>query len=316
MSEDEMLAGVGRVVLIGAGRMGGALARGWLSHGLPPSALDVVDPRRPRLGPPGWRWCATLDSLTTSPPPALIVLATKPQQAAVVLAGLADLVARHGWEGALLVSIAAGVPLAALSATGCRAVRAMPNLPAEIGRGITALAAGSGVEDADMRRARALFAAVGATVRLPEETMLDAVTAVSGSGPAYVFAFTEALAAAARREGLPDDVADRLARATVTGAAALLDARSEDAPARLREEVTSPGGTTAAALAVFGHNRALSSLMEEAVRAAHRRAGELGRDVAALLRNARTEGGDDGREIGGPGDGRRDGRTPDGRRVE
>ncbi|RMF11367.1 MAG: pyrroline-5-carboxylate reductase, partial [Alphaproteobacteria bacterium] len=220
------------------------------------------------------------------------------------------------WGEALLISIAAGVPLAALESTGCRAARAMPNLAAEIGRGITALAAGRGVDERCMEMARALFSAVGETVTLADEKLLDAVTAVSGSGPAYVFAFTQALEAAACREGLPAEVAARLARATVVGAAALMEARPDDPPACLREEVTSPGGTTAAALAVFGHNSALRTLMEEAVRAAHRRAVELGREVAAGLRTGKPGEEDDGREDEKPGNGLGKGPPPDNGRDE
>ncbi|RMF17280.1 MAG: pyrroline-5-carboxylate reductase, partial [Alphaproteobacteria bacterium] len=153
------LSDFGRVVLIGAGRMGGALARGWLAHGLPPGALDVVDPRRPELASAGWRWSATLAGLADEPSPDVILLATKPQQAAEVLEQLGETVGGNRWGEALLISIAAGVPLAALESTGCRAVRAMPNLPAEIGRGITALAAGRGVDERCMEMARALFSA-------------------------------------------------------------------------------------------------------------------------------------------------------------
>lgn len=316
MAGEMTLSEFGRVVLIGAGRMGGALARGWLAHGLPPEALDVVDPRRPEFAPAGWRWSATLAALADEPSPDVIVLATKPQQAAAVLEQLGETVARNRCSEALLVSIAAGVPLAALVSTGCRAVRAMPNLAAEIGRGITALTGGRGVDERCMEMARALFLAVGETVTLTDEKLLDAVTAVSGSGPAYLFAFTQALEAAARREGLPAEVAARLARATVSGSAALLDARPDASPARLSEEVTSPGGTTAAALAVFGHNHALRTLMEEAVRAAHRRAVELGREVAAGLRTGKPGGQDDGRENGKPGDGLGKGPSPGAGRDE
>jgi pyrroline-5-carboxylate reductase len=259
-----------RLVLIGCGRMGGAMLRGWLARDLPPASIWVVDPAPPSgLPPTGVHVNEALPE-----DPTLVVVAVKPQ----LLDGAADVIRRLASSRPLILSVAAGVPVARFEAFGDRlpVVRAMPNTPAAIGRGITALVANGIAGEAGLARAEALLAAVGETVRLEDEAQMDAVTAVSGSGPAYVFHLIEAMAAAGRAEGLPADLALTLARATVAGAGALAMATGED-PERLREAVTSPGGTTAAALEVLmDEEGGLIRLVRDAVRAAARRSRELG----------------------------------------
>ncbi len=261
------------LVLLGCGKMGSALLEGWLARGVPPEAFTVLDPA------PGPRLTALAgEGLTLNGDlpahPAVALLAVKPQMMGAALPRLLPL----GNGSTLFLSIAAGTPIAAFEAVlGDRTpiVRAMPNTPAAIGRGITALIGNSRVDAIQMAQATALMGAVGQTVTLESEAQIDAVTAVSGSGPAYVFLLIEALTAAAVAEGLPPDLAGRLARATVTGAGALADASTE-APAQLRVNVTSPGGTTSAALAVLMRDRdGLAALVQEAVAAAARRSRDL-----------------------------------------
>ena len=216
--------------------------------GLPPGAVTVLEPnpspRLNELAAEGLRLNAELPA-----GPAVAVLAVKPQMMGAALPRLKAL----GGSGTLFLSIAAGTPIASLEAAlgaGSRVVRAMPNTPAAVGRGITALVGNDGAGEAGLALAEALMQAVGETVRLAREADMDAVTAVSGSGPAYVFLLIEALAAAGEAEGLEAGLALRLARATVAGAGALAES-SGSAPAELRVNVTSPGGTTAAALGVL-----------------------------------------------------------------
>jgi len=268
---------VNPILLIGAGRMGGALLRGWVGAGLGP--VLVVEPS------PGkdlkafaakhkialFGSTATIDSLAAR----ACVVALKPQVLSQTAASLAP-IAR---SGALMLSIAAGSSTQSMRrAWGAktRIVRAMPNTPGAIGRGITALFAAKGATAKDKALAQSLLSALGETVWLKSEGDIDAVTAVSGSGPAYVFLLTEALAAAAQAEGLAPALAQKLARATIAGAGALLDA-DPSAPADLRRNVTSPGGTTEAALKVLMAANGLAPLMRRAVAAAARRARVLGR---------------------------------------
>ncbi len=267
---------IGSILLIGAGRMGGALLAGWLRAGRDPATITVVDPA-PRALPEGVRRHPDLAAWARAdgPEPAVLLLAVKPQQAAGVLTELAEHARRSSrLAQATLVSIAAGVPLAALGGTGLPVVRAMPNLPARVGAGITALFAAADLAPDSRRRAEAAFALVGRVVWLFREADIDLATAVSGSGPAYVYAFAEALEKAAAELGFAPDLAAALARQTVIGAARLM-AESKADPARLREEVTSPGGTTAAALAVLQGEGALDDLCARALAAAARRAEEL-----------------------------------------
>ncbi|WP_409565945.1 pyrroline-5-carboxylate reductase [Methylobacterium sp. J-077] len=261
------------LVLAGAGKMGGAMLAGWLEAGLDPQSTTIIDPvparaivdlcaqRGIRLNP------------TNPEPAAVLVLAIKPQGLEAAAPGLDRLLG----PDTLLVSILAGKTVADLRTRLLRAravVRAMPNLPASIGRGSTGACASPEVIPAQRDAADALFSANGTVAWLADEAQIDAVTAVSGSGPAYVFLLVEALAEAGIAAGLDPDVARTLARATVAGAGALLDA-SPDEAADLRRNVTSPGGTTAAALDVLMRPDGLAPLMCEAVAAAKRRAAEL-----------------------------------------
>ncbi len=262
------------VVLLGCGKMGTALLQGWLAGGLAPGAVTVIEPnpseRLDELAAGGLRLNAALPA-----DPAVAVLAVKPQMMGAALPRLAAL----GGSGTLFLSIAAGTSIANLEAAlggGSRIVRAMPNTPAAVGHGITALVANDGAGEAGLEVAEALMQAVGQTVRLAGEADMDAVTAVSGSGPAYVFLLIEALAAAGEAEGLEAGLALLLARATVAGAGALAES-SDSTPGQLRVDVTSPGGTTAAALGVLMQkSEGLPALLRRAVGAAAVRSRELG----------------------------------------
>lgn len=268
--EGTPLAEVARrgLVLLGCGRMGSAMLRGWLAGGLPPGAVHAVEPHPSD-------WLRGL-GLAPEPPasPAVAVVAVKPQMMAEALPALAP----HGGGATLVLSVAAGTPLAAFEAAlgeGTPVVRAMPNTPAAVGRGITALVANEAAGEAGLATAEALMRAVGRTVRLDDEAQMDAVTAVSGSGPAYVFHLIEALAAAGVAEGLPEDLATELALATVAGAGALAEGAGRPA-ADLRRDVTSPGGTTEAALAVLmDEGTGLPPILRRAVAAAAARSREL-----------------------------------------
>lgn len=255
------------VLLVGCGRMGGALARGWRSN----EDVAIFDPAAPAIE--GVRRLGGLDEADTLAPPLTVVIAVKPQILGEVLPSLRPL----AQAGALIVSVVAGATLATLRnglGEDALLVRTMPNTPAAVGRGITAGVAGDGVSPEYRERAAQLLEAGGDFLWLEDEDQMDAVTAVSGSGPAYFFRFTEALARAGVGAGLSEDVAMRLARATFVGAGALAGARQDDVAA-LRQEVTSPGGTTAAALARLDAGEALDRLVAEAVEAAAARSREL-----------------------------------------
>jgi len=265
-------------LLVGAGRMGGALLKGWVALGLGPIAVVEPAPNaeiRHFARRPGIRFLNGVEDAAglhvTS-----CVIALKPQILRIEVGRFRPIAA----SGALMLSIAAGTSLAALHrAWGRRAsiVRAMPNTPGAAGRGITALYAPPRIPAALRARAEALVARLGETIWVRREGLIDAVTAVSGSGPAYVFLMAECLARAARAQGFPAAIADRLARATISGAGALLDADPR-APEALRRDVASPGGTTEAALAVLMKDDALGKLMADAVVAARARAVELRRE--------------------------------------
>ncbi len=263
------------LVLAGAGKMGGAMLEGWIAHGLPPGATAIVDPH---VAPAMRAFCEALGIAVNppagaAPPPQALVLGIKPQMLEAAAPGIAP----YMDGGTLLVSILAGKTIANLRAAfpAARAiVRAMPNLPASIGRGMTGAFASAETIDAERTMADALMASVGDVAWVGNEDLIDSVTAVSGSGPAYVFHLAECLTRAAEAAGLPSDLAARMARATVTGAGELLH-RSDLSPAELRRNVTSPGGTTAAALEVLMAGDGLEKLMIKAVAAAKRRAGEL-----------------------------------------
>jgi pyrroline-5-carboxylate reductase len=263
-----------RLVLVGAGKMGGAMAQGWLDAGLPGSSLTIIEPN------PSSEIASLAASrgLALNPhiagPPETLVLAVKPQSLDQVAPQIAALAA----ERTLLVSIIAGKTIANLMARLPQAravVRAMPNTPAAIGRGVTAAFANSDVNAEQRRWCERLLGAVGTFFWLEDESAIDAVTAISGSGPAYVFALTESLAAAAERLGLPPELSMSLARGTVEGAAELMRRESATSPATLRRNVTSPGGTTAAALAVLDEAGGLKDLMIRATAAARARAAEM-----------------------------------------
>jgi pyrroline-5-carboxylate reductase len=263
-----------RLVLVGAGKMGGAMAQGWLDAGLPGASLTIVEPNPS----PGIASLVASRGVALNPdvaaPPGMLVLAVKPQSLDQVAPQIAALAA----ERTLLLSIIAGKTIANLMARLPQAravVRAMPNTPAAIGRGVTAAFANAGVTAEQRGWCERLLGAVGSFSWLEDESAIDAVTAISGSGPAYVFALTEALAAAAERLGLPADLSMKLARGTVEGAAELMAHESATSPATLRQNVTSPGGTTAAALAVLKGAGALDDLMIRATAAARARAAEM-----------------------------------------
>ena len=252
--------------------MGTALLQGWLTAGVPASSVWVIEPN-----PTDWLRASGVHLNAGVPPaPAVALLAVKPQMMGAALPALQAL----GNGTTLFVSIAAGTTISAFEAAlGDRTpiIRTMPNTPAMVNRGITALCRNAHATDTDMALAVALMQAVGETVILDGEAQIDAVTAVSGSGPAYVFHLIEAMAAAGEAEGLSPDVAMRLARATVSGAGELAH-RSADSAAQLRINVTSPGGTTAAALAVLMDGETgLPPLMRRAVKAAADRGRELGK---------------------------------------
>ena len=254
------------VLLIGCGRMGGAMARGWVGS----RRVLVHDPLAADL-PEGVERVASLADIVVDGPLS-IVLAIKPQAFDAVADALRPLAER----GALFLSIMAGITLQRLETalgTG-RVVRAMPNTPAAIGRGISAAVPGPDLRVEDRRAIDSLLAPAGAVVWLDEEALIDAVTAVSGSGPAYFFRFTEALAAAGAAAGLPAPLAMEFARATFTGAAALAEADGSSLAA-LREQVTSPGGTTAAGLAQMDAEGTIDLLLRAVVDAAAARSREL-----------------------------------------
>jgi pyrroline-5-carboxylate reductase len=267
----------GALLLVGAGKMGGAMLQGWLRLGLDPSSIFVVDPQ------PGPDMKADLDKRgialnpTGMPAPRVVVLAIKPQN----LNGALKAVSQHVEKDTLVISILAGTTLGALDAglpPGTAIIRAMPNTPAAIGRGITALVANAEVLPEHKVMAGQLMESIGEVAWIADEDLMDAVTAVSGSGPAYVFYLAEAMTQAGIKAGLPPDLAARLAEATVSGSGELMH-RSDLAPETLRKHVTSQGGTTAAALEVLMAPDGLEWLMNQAVQAAANRSRELGRGL-------------------------------------
>ena len=260
------------LVLLGCGKMGSAMLAGWLERGLSPEAVWVMDPN-----PSDWLK-GTGVQINAAPPaaPAIVLVAVKPQ---VMGAALPSAKSFGGGE-TLFVSVAAGTPISTyeeMLGENTPVVRAMPNTPAAVGRGITALIGNAHATPAHVTLAEKLMRAVGQTVRLENEGQMDAVTGVSGSGPAYVFHLIETLAAAGVAQGLPPALAMQLAKATVAGAGALAEASIDD-PAQLRVNVTSPNGTTQAALEVLMDEKTgFPALMTRAVEAATKRSEELSR---------------------------------------
>jgi pyrroline-5-carboxylate reductase len=262
----------GTIVLAGAGKMGSAMLSGWLARGLAAKNVIVIEPQPSddikalaaggiRLNPPA-KHIGTV---------AALVVALKPQAFREAGPGLRP----YAGPATLVVSIMAGMTIASIAnVCGGRVVRAMPNTPAAIGRGITVAVAAKDLVDAQREAADALLRATGSVEWVDDEGLIDAVTAVSGSGPAYIFLLAEELARAGVAAGLPEALATKLARETVSGSGELLH-RSELSAATLRQNVTSPGGTTAAALEVLMGADGLQSLMARAVAAATRRSREL-----------------------------------------
>jgi pyrroline-5-carboxylate reductase len=262
----------GAIVLAGAGKMGSAMLSGWLAQGLAAKNIVVIEPQ-----PSDDIRALAAGGVRLNPPAkhigevAALVIALKPQAFREAGPGLRPYAA----PSTLVVSIMAGMTVASIATVcGGRVVRAMPNTPAAIGRGITVAVAAKDVVDAQREAADALLRATGSVEWVDDEGLMDAVTAVSGSGPAYIFLLAEELARAGVAAGLPEVLATKLARETVSGSGELLH-RSELSAATLRQNVTSPGGTTAAALEVLMGADGLQSLMTRAVAAATRRSREL-----------------------------------------
>lgn len=257
------------ILLVGCGKMGSAMLAGWVERGL--SACVAVEPFA--AGPiPGATVVPNPEAIPADFSPAAVVLAIKPQEAAAALPRYARFAGR-----AVFVSIMAGRTLAGMGALlGPQAaiIRAMPNTPAAVRQGFTVACAGAPVSPDQRALADALLAATGETAWVEDEALIDPVTAVSGGGPAYVFLLAELLEAAAREQGIPADLARRMARATVAGSGALLAASSDDA-AQLRRNVTSPKGTTERALAVMMDHAAWPDTISRAIAAATARSREL-----------------------------------------
>lgn len=262
----------GGLVLLGCGKMGSAMLAGWLGRGLPPSSVWVSDP-----APSDWLQGQGVHLNEPLPEtPALVLVAVKPQMMAEALPTLQAM----GNGSTVFVSVAAGTPISyfeGVLGAGTPVVRAMPNTPAAISRGITAIVGNAAAGAEALEEAEVLLSAVGDVVRLDDEAQIDAVTGVSGSGPAYVFHMMETMADAGVAQGLPRDMALQLAKATVAGAGALAMEVDED-PTQLRINVTSPNGTTQAALEVLMDPQAgFPALLKRAVAAAADRSRELSR---------------------------------------
>jgi pyrroline-5-carboxylate reductase len=263
----------GTLVLVGAGKMGGAMLDGWLARGLKPKQVTVIEPRPDKTVKALARRGLKLNPKGKAATASAIVIAVKPQTAAKALPPLAAYVDNT----TLVVSIMAGRTIGFLEKSlpvGTAIVRAMPNTPAAIGRGISVSFANAKTSTGQRMLASDLLAAIGKVEWISYEGLMDAVTALSGSGPAYVFLLTEAMASAGIAAGLPPALATRLARETVAGSAELMHRSDLDA-ATLRQNVTSPGGTTAAALDVLMGPGGLDELLTRAIIAATRRSREL-----------------------------------------
>lgn len=267
------------LVLIGCGFMGQALLEGWLAAGVAPEAVTIQDPT-----PSDWLSAQSGIRLNADLPdnPAVVVIEAKPQ---ILDARLPSLTQFFGGD-TVVISIAAGAPIDLFEThLGSKApiIRAMPNLPASVGLGATAMFANAASTPSDIALAETLFAAVGLSVQLPQENMLHLVTGLSGSGPAYVFAMAEPMAAAAHDLGLPMDLAKTLALQTVAGAGKMLGAPGADA-STLRDAVTSKGGTTAAGLDQLIGTGALTNLVSDTINAAQCRSQELASANTTKLR--------------------------------
>jgi pyrroline-5-carboxylate reductase len=263
---------MGKVLVVGCGKMGGAILEGWLSHGHETSEVIVAEPVEAiRPEKPGLRVVAS--SSAVSETPDTVVLAVKPQLMDSVLPDLK----RFADQGAVFLSIAAGKTLRYFAhhlGAHAKVVRSMPNTPAAVRQGISVATAAPGVSEAEKKRCHEVLEAVGQVLWVEDEALMDPVTALSGSGPAYVFLLVEAMAAAGAKLGLSTEMAMQLARATVMGSGELLRQSAEPA-AQLRVNVTSPGGTTAAALKVLMADDGIQQVFDKAVAAAAHRSQEL-----------------------------------------
>lgn len=266
------------VCLIGAGNMGGAMLAGWLEGGLLPSQVMVVDPS-PREDI-AKKFVSLGVAIHSTPPsgyqPDVLIIAVKPQMMDKVLPGLISMIGSH----TVSVSVAAGTTIASIEKHLGQSsiVRAMPNTPALLRRGITVGCPNDHATDQQRENVSQLLAAIGKVEWVDSEGQIDAVTAVSGSGPAYVFHLAEAMAAAGIAQGLSPELANKLARETIAGAGEMLSQLPDDA-STLRENVTSPNGTTAAALAVMMSEPGLMDLMARAIEAAYKRSQELAKNA-------------------------------------
>lgn len=267
------LGNIGGLALVGAGKMGSAMLEGWLALGLDPRRVSIFDPKpAPEIQALIAKGIVLNPASDAAGKPAVVVLAVKPQIAPDAMPSVVPLVG----SDTLVISIMAGKTMKFLEAAlpNAAIVRAMPNTPAAIGRGIAVLVPNARVTPAQRQAATDLLSATGKIEWVDDEGLIDAVTAVSGSGPAYVFHLAEALAQAGIAAGLPKELAEKLARETVSGAGELLY-RSPLDPATLRKNVTSPAGTTAAALEILMGPGGFDTLMTKAVAAAAKRSKEL-----------------------------------------
>ncbi len=271
-----MIEAGGPLLLFGCGKMGGALLAGWIERGVEPSQISVVEQfpdAAQAASSRGVRVLGAAGSIEPGFAPAVVVFAVKPQQMDPVLAD----VRRFAGSGSVFLSIAAGKTIAYFAAglgASAAIVRAMPNTPAAVGRGMSVLTANDKVSAGQRSLCQSLLSAVGEVAWVEDEALLDPVTAVSGGGPAYVFLLIETLAKAGVEAGLPEDLALRLARVTVAGAGELVH-QADEPVSRLRENVTSPGGTTLEALKILMAPDGLQPLMTQAIAAATRRSREL-----------------------------------------
>lgn len=266
-----------KLLLVGCGKMGGALVRGWVNNAIALEDICIVEPNAELASSVfseiGIKPISSAADLPKGYCPDYAFLAVKPQVAATALAPYATLTSGN----TTFVSILAGKTISSLEAIlgiGARIIRAMPNTPAAIGRGISVCVGNSSINKTAIKDVGALLQAVGEVVWIDDEKLMDAVTAVSGSGPAYIFLLAETLAHAGVMSGLPVELADKLARATVSGAGELMYL-ADETPQMLRENVTSPGGTTAAALEILMGPEGMKELMVKAIDAATKRSKEL-----------------------------------------
>ena len=263
----------GTLVLVGAGKMGSAMLDGWLRRGLDPKKITVIEPQPVKAVKALARRGVKLNPKNKIGVASAIVIAVKPQSAPEALPPLA----RYIDKATLVLSIMAGRTIGFLEKSlpaGTAIVRAMPNTPAAIGRGISVAVANAKISKRQRKQASDLLAAIGKVEWVLDEALMDAVTALSGSGPAYIFLLAECMARAGVAAGLPPDLATRLARETVAGSAELLH-RSDIDAATLRQNVTSPGGTTAAALEVLMGPGGFDQLLTQAIDAATRQSRDL-----------------------------------------